>query len=134
VAGQDRLPSETTAGGTVQGWIFYDAECSICQASRNRWGAMLTRRGFEWVPLQTAGAADRLGIAETSLLEEVKLLLPDQRVLGGIDAWACLLRSVWWLWPLGLLLSLPGCHAVGQVCYRWLARHRSCLGGPCRVR
>lgn len=106
----------------------------MCRASRNRWGGMLARRGFEWVPLQTPGAADRLGIPETGLLEEMKLLSPDQRVLGGIDAWACLLRSVWWLWPLGLLLSLPGFHAVGQACYRWIARHRACLGGQCRLR
>ena len=128
-----------------RGWVFYDAECDLCRNGVARWGSVFALRGFEWRPLQTiihpscaplgegGGAAERLGIDDAGLREEMKLLLPDGRVLGGIDAWRVLFRSVWWLWPLGVLLALPGFHAIGAACYRWIARHRYRLGGQCRV-
>jgi hypothetical protein len=94
-------------------------------------GKIFARRGFEWVPLQTPGAAKRLGISEAALLDEMKLLLPDNHVLGGIECWIHLFRSVWWLWPIGTLLSLPGFNALGRACYRWVARNRYCVGGKC---
>jgi predicted DCC family thiol-disulfide oxidoreductase YuxK len=114
-----------------RGWIFYNAECPICRRSRKVWGGIFARRGFEWLPLQTPGVANRLGLSETAVLEEMKLQLPSGRVLGGIDSWVVLFRSVWWLWPLGAMLSLPGFHGLGQACYRRIARNRYCLGGRC---
>jgi predicted DCC family thiol-disulfide oxidoreductase YuxK len=97
-------------------------------------GGLFTRRGFEWVPLQTPGLAGRLQIPEAALGEEMKLQLADGRVIGGIDTWGHLLRSIGWLWPLGFALSLPGIHFVSQICYRFIARNRYCLGGKCFVR
>jgi predicted DCC family thiol-disulfide oxidoreductase YuxK len=98
-------------------------------------GRMFNRRGFVWVPLQTPGAAERLGLSETALLEEMKLQIADGRVIGGIDSWIALFRSVWWLWPVAFLLSVPGIHALSRTCYRWLARNRYyCFGGKCHVR
>jgi predicted DCC family thiol-disulfide oxidoreductase YuxK len=116
------------------GWIFYDAECPICLRGLRVWGQVFGRRGFEWLPLQTPGAAGRLGLREAELLREMKVQLPDRRVLGGIDSWIHLFRSVWWLWPVGMLLSIPGFHRLGQACYRWIARYRYCMGGKCRLR
>ena len=123
--------AEHTEREWVSGWIFYDAACPICRSSLRMWENIFRRRGFTWVPLQTPGAAGRLGLPEAALLEEMKLLLPDHHVLGGIESWIWLFRSVWWLWPLGTLLSLPGCNTLGRGCYRWLARNRYCLGGKC---
>jgi predicted DCC family thiol-disulfide oxidoreductase YuxK len=97
-------------------------------------GRIFAKRGFEWLPLQSPGAASRLGLSQTALLEEMKLQLADGRVMGGIDSWIELFRSVWWLRPISLLLSLPGLHWLGSACYRWLARNRYCFGGKCSVR
>ncbi len=116
-----------------RGWIFYDAECPVCRMGRKVWGEVFDRRGFRWAPLQSPGAVTRLGLAETTRLEEMKLQLADGRVLGGIQSWIELFRSVWWLWPIGFLLSLPGFHAVGRGCYRWIARNRYCFGGKCSL-
>lgn len=116
-----------------RGVVYYDAECAFCARNVARWGAVFTRRGFRWVPLQTPGAAERLGPAGDSLREEMKLSLPGGRVAGGIDAWAVLTRSVWWLWPVGVLLALPGIHWLGARGYRWVAEHRHCLGGVCTL-
>lgn len=122
-----------TDNNAIAGWVFYDAECDFCLRSVARWGRLFARRGFVWKPLQSPGAAAQLRVTEAELYAELKLLRPDSRVLGGIDAWTTLMRSVWWLWPLGALLTLPGLHAAGAWTYRWVARHRHCLGGACRL-
>jgi predicted DCC family thiol-disulfide oxidoreductase YuxK len=109
--------------------VFYDADCPGCRQGVARFGAPFARRGFLWRPLQTPGAAAHLGITDAARREEMTLLLADGRILGGLDAWCALFRSVWWLWPLGALLALPGARALAAAAYRRIARHRYCIGG-----
>ena len=111
--------------------MFYDAECLFCVACVKRWGGLFARRGFEWLPLQTPGAAMRLGVTAIQLREVMWLQLADGRTHGGVDAWARLFRAVWWLWLLGALLSLPGFRWVGAFYYRHIALNRHCLGEMC---
>jgi predicted DCC family thiol-disulfide oxidoreductase YuxK len=125
--------TEKTENNGIRGWIYYDAACPLCRAGRRVVGRLFARRGFQWVPLQSPEAVPRLGLPETALREEMKLQLPDGQVIGGLDSWIILFRSVWWLWLVGFLLSLPGCHALGQVGYRWIARNRYCFGGICGI-
>ena len=117
----------------VRGWVFYDAECRFCVAGMKRWGGLFARRGFIWLPLQTPGTATRLGVTEGQLLEEMWLLLADGRRTKGAEAWAVMMRSVWWLWPLGVVISLPGINVIARAIYRWVARNRRCLGGSCKL-
>ena len=63
----------------------------------------------------------------------MKLLRADGRIVGGVDAWAVLFRSVWWLWPVGAMLGLPRVRWFGGVGYRWVARNRYCLGESCEL-
>jgi predicted DCC family thiol-disulfide oxidoreductase YuxK len=115
------------------GGIFFDAECRFCVGSRQRWGLIFERRGFVWLPLQTPGTADRLGITESQLHAEMWLQLADGRNYSGVNAWSVLMRRVWWLWPLGAMLALPGFNAIGRAGYCWIAAHRHCLGGACSI-
>jgi predicted DCC family thiol-disulfide oxidoreductase YuxK len=108
----------------VKGCVFYDADCPLCSRAHSLFGRLFAQRGFPWRPLQTPGTASRLGLSEAALRQEMKLELANHQVLGGLDSWLVLLRSVWWLWPAGALLSLPGLHRVGQAGYACLARHR----------
>jgi len=115
------------------GWVFYDAECRFCVAGMKRWGGLFARRGFEWLPLQTPGTAARLGVTEARLYEEMWVQTDDGRVVRGVNAWSTLMRRVWWMWPLGVLLAVPGINAIGGLVYRWVARNRYCLGGSCKI-
>jgi predicted DCC family thiol-disulfide oxidoreductase YuxK len=128
-----RLPSAAaiTPSQNARGRVFYDAECAFCRRSARRWSGFFARRGFDWVPLQTPGTPARLGVGEAELRREMKLLRADGSVAGGVDAWGELFRSVWWLWPVGAVLSVPGVHSLGALIYRWVARNRYCFGGRC---
>lgn len=117
----------------VRGWVFYDAECRLCVRGVRRWGGLFARRGFVWVPLQTPGAAAQLGIPEGRLWEEMWLRMADGRVVSGVASWSEMLRAVWWLWPLGVLLGLPGIRYFARFVYRWIARNRYCFGGRCAI-
>jgi len=117
----------------ARGWVFYDGECPVCAGSVARFGGIFSRRGFVWLPLQTPGAAARLGMSEAALREEMKLLRADGPVCGGADALAALLRAVWWLCPLGVLMAVPGLRHLARLGYRWLARNRYCFSGTCQL-
>lgn len=116
------------------GWVFYDAECPLCVAGVRHIGGLFDRQGFVWRALQEPGTAAKLGVTQSDLLGEMKLLLADGRVVGGADAWSALFRSVWWLRPLAWLMCLPGLHGLGHAAYRFIARNRYCLSGACRRR
>jgi predicted DCC family thiol-disulfide oxidoreductase YuxK len=115
------------------GWVFYDGECGFCVDSQRRWGGLFARRGFVWLPLQSAEAPRRLGAHAATMRGEMKLLLANGDVAGGIAAWAVLFCSVWWLWPAGVLLGWPGVRWLGGLGYAWLARNRYCLDGSRRL-
>jgi len=61
------------------------------------------------------------------------LQLADGRKFSGINAWSVQLRRVWWLWPVGAVLALPVFNAMGRAVYRWIAKHRHCIGGVCNI-
>ncbi len=115
------------------GWIFFDAECRFCVAGRRRWGKVFERRGYVWLPLQTPGAAARLGVTQDQLMAEMWVLPARGPSLCGVNAWIELMRHVWWLSPLAFFLALPGINGLGQVVYRWIARNRRCIGGTCAL-
>jgi predicted DCC family thiol-disulfide oxidoreductase YuxK len=117
-----------------RGEVFFDAECPLCMRNAKRFSGLFERRGFQWLPLQIPGTAQRLNISETELRTEMKLLRADGRLLGGIDTWICSLRAVWWLWPLGIFLQIPGIHCLAEIVYKWIARNRYCFGGQCKIR
>jgi predicted DCC family thiol-disulfide oxidoreductase YuxK len=120
-------------GGKPTGWIFFDAECRFCVASRCRWGRIFERRGFVWMPLQTPGTAERLGATPELLMAEMWVLPAGAAPLNGVSAWILLMRHVWWMKPLAVALDLPGIKRLAQAVYRWIARHRYCIAGQCRI-
>lgn len=113
------------------GLVFYDAFCPLCLNLLERLGPIFRRRGFEFVPLQEPWVAEALAMTEAEIRREMKLQLADGRIVGGIDAWRELARVVWWLWPVGVLLGVPGVGRLARAGYLWLAGNRYCLSGIC---
>jgi hypothetical protein len=98
-----------------------------------RFRPWLVGRHFELMPLQTPWVRTRLGLLDSGLLDEMRLLLPDGKVFGGVDALIEISRHYWWTWPLRQLTRLPGIKNLLRLGYQWIARHRGCTGGACLV-
>jgi len=87
-------------------------------------GAVWRRRGFEFVPLQSETAHVILGLAADTSEDELKVQLTEGRILGGADAVAVLCKAVWWLRPVGWMLSWPGVRGLARRLYRGMACRR----------
>ena len=115
------------------GWVCYDSECPRCRRWLRRVERPLIRSGFNFVALQTTWVKTRLNLGNHDPLTEMRLLFPDEQVLGGADAAVFLMRHVWWLWPLWLLSRIPGTMPVFRAVYRHIAANRHCASGACSV-
>jgi predicted DCC family thiol-disulfide oxidoreductase YuxK len=127
------MASVMTDHERLAGSVFYDGECSICLGGARRFGPLLARRRMDCVPLQSAGACEKLGIREEERLVEMRLRLVDGTVLGGAAAVVEIARRIWWAWPIWALSRVPGAMRIMRAAYGWFARHRGCADGVCRI-
>jgi predicted DCC family thiol-disulfide oxidoreductase YuxK len=125
--------TEITDKKKFEGWVLYDADCRDCVRWVRRFHSALTRRRFELLPLQTPWVRARLGLTDSKLLTEMRLLEPDGTVFGGADAVREIARHFWWTWPFRQLSRIPAAMSFFRVSYRWVARHRYCIGGKCEI-
>ena len=117
----------------IAGWVLFDADCRFCRTLADRFGPLLRRRHLDLVPLQTPGVRERLGLNDTELLAEMRLLTPTGVVYGGADALLSIARQIWWARPVCWLAGVPGVTPALRKAYAWFARHRYCLGRTCTV-
>ena len=119
------------AAARARGEVYFDATCPLCLSLLARFGDRFRRGGFRFVPLDTPGVADTLGVSAAELSRTMHLRLAGGEVLKGVEAWRELFRAVAWLRPLAGLLGWPGLNGLARAGYRWLAANRHCLSGVC---
>ena len=113
---------------------MYDADCPWCARVVGWCGDALARRGFAVAALQEPRARARLGLPAEELMAEMKLLRADGAVFGGAEALLELARHFAVLAPLRWAARWPSVRrGLGQA-YAWVARHRPCAKGGCRMR
>ena len=117
----------------VNGWVLYDGDCTFCVRWLHLWSPVLCRRGFEIDALQADWTVEALGMTHEELLRDICLLTAAGSVYGGADVYLYLARRIWWLWPFGVLLSLPGFNALIWAGYRWFRANRHCISGRCEL-
>jgi predicted DCC family thiol-disulfide oxidoreductase YuxK len=107
-----------------RGTLFFDGACGMCTRSRdvllrvNRTGKLQTEA------LQSHGAAQRLGVAPTELLESVRWLDPSGAVYSGAEAAnAALSAALGTRIPLRVY-RIPGVRVLEDAIYRWVAANR----------
>jgi alginate O-acetyltransferase complex protein AlgI len=113
--------------------VLYDGECSICRRAAHRLAPVLKPYRFTFAPLQTPWVQIRLGLASGTPLTEMALLTDDGRAFGGAEAIVEIARRIWWAWPLFAFARLPGVQPVLDAAYRFIAIHRNCSNGACRL-
>ena len=116
----------------IRGWVLYDGDCTMCTDLALFFKNQLEHRGFVLAPLQTDWVRKCLCLPEEQLLSEMRVLTPNGSLIGGADAIVHLCRFIWWAWPYYAVAQLPGIRQTFRMGYRWIARHRRCIGGSCR--
>ena len=108
----------------MSGILFFDGACGFCTRSVN-FLLRLDRTGeLKTEPLQGAGAADRLGIQPSQLLESVRWLDSSGDMYTGAEAAnAALSAALGTRLPL-MIYRLPGIRSLQEAVYRWVADHR----------
>ena len=122
------LTSEFTdsKGRHARGWLFFDADCAFCVKIVRAVAPALQKRGFALAPLQDPRVGALLGLSQSELLLEMRLLLSNGQQIGGADAAVALAHEIWWARPLVWLSNLPGMMQLLRRAYRWVAAHRKC--------
>ena len=115
---------EAMNNGRMSGILFFDGACGMCTRSvelvlRLNWTGEL-----QIEPLQSAGAAERLGISPSQLLDSARWLDSSGVVYSGAEAMnAAVSSAIGTGLPL-LLYRIPGMRFIQDAIYRWVAAHR----------
>ncbi len=115
-----------------RGLVCYDGECPLCRRLVSRFGPALRRSGFQFVTLQMPSIQRRLGIYDVP--DEMKLILPNGKILGGVDAVIALTEA------LGLDQDLANSarsivmRPLLDLLYKLIAKHRGCAANACQIR
>jgi predicted DCC family thiol-disulfide oxidoreductase YuxK len=118
----------------LHGWLLYDASCGICVRLMRLVEPVFVRRGFGAEALQSAWVKNNIGLNETALVADFRILLVDSRRIDGADAYRYLFRRVWWLTPLYMFSELPGCKTIFDRMYRLVADNRWRISRACGIR
>lgn len=108
--------------------LIYDGDCGFCTTSV-RTIERFVRPDAQSVPFQQVDL-EALGIAQERAEYEVLLVGADGRVHGGAQAFAHLLATARFPWPvLGLPIRIPPFRWLAHGVYRLIADHRHQLPG-----
>lgn len=114
--------------------VLFDSHCRICKRFT---GLLLLLDPLRRLHAATYhDAAIRRKYAPRIPVEKLDTVLhvrfPDGRILTGYDAFRRITHHLPPLWPLALLLALPGSTAIGRFVYHQISSRRSCVNGACR--
>ena len=114
--------------------VLYDADCRYCIRLAEGFRPILARKKFQLAPLQAPWVRQQLGLDETNLLSEMRLLKANGEVFGGADALVEISRKYGWAWPLCQLARSPLFMRWMRAGYGWVARNRPCANGACAMK
>lgn len=114
-----------------RGIVCYDGACPLCMNLIGRWGNRMRRAGFRLAPLQLPAIQRRLGI--TRVPDEMKLITPDGRIIGGADAVVSIAEGLGLSHDLARGARSPLIGPLLRQLYAVVAKHRSCASDACHL-
>jgi predicted DCC family thiol-disulfide oxidoreductase YuxK len=115
----------------LRGLLLYDRDCRWCRRLVSLSRGTLARHGFAYAALQSPWAQRRLAL--DGVPDEMKLLLPHGRVLGGARALVAVAGALPWSRPLAASARLAPVMAALDASYRFVAAHRGCRAAVCAL-
>src|SRR5215470_7803844 len=88
-----------SSSAPYRGWILYDGSCGFCYWWVHFWQKVVAKRGFALKDLQTALADGTLTIEKDRLLDDIRVLDAEGRLICGADAYLYVAKRIWWALP-----------------------------------
>lgn len=116
--------------------VFYDQLCPLC----NRTVIILNhfdifkRIEFKTAQQHAAAYPELMGIDQKTLLTDLYALDNHKNIYHGVDTYRHILMKMGYLYPLGIILGLPGIYQLANRQYRLIADNRSrqaCTNNTC---
>jgi predicted DCC family thiol-disulfide oxidoreductase YuxK len=129
----------TTRHHPARDTVLYDGQCRFCRSQIAILRALDLTGRFSFTSLHDPSvASDFPEIAPEDLHRQMYVVDVRGLARGGADAVRYLSRRLVLLWPLALLLHIPGTMPIWHRLYAFVARHRlkiagSCDDGTCRL-
>ena len=89
------------------GFILYDDSCRFCRRWVPSLETVLGKRGLAIALLQFKWVTEQLSSSQKDLLSDLRQLLTDDSQLRDADVYRCVMRRIWWAYPLYVLASAP---------------------------
>jgi alginate O-acetyltransferase complex protein AlgI len=124
--------TDSTENWTSHEVVFFDGSCSLCRTGSSWLERMLRRHHVAFMPLQSPQACRLTRLPQEELNREMKLRLPDGRVIGGVDVLLHLAEAVWWMRPIAWTARVRIIHRTLGILYRFVAVHRRGLSAAAR--
>jgi len=128
-------PTRTTPARDT---VLYDGQCRFCRSQIALLRRLDLSGSLHFTSLHDPAVPDVFPeLSRDDLLAQMYVIDTAGRARGGAEAVRYLSRKLPLLWPLAVLLHVPGTLPLWQVLYRFVARHRmriagSCTDGTCR--
>ena len=101
----------------------------MCLRLKKHLTGTFEKRGYIWESLQADWVGRATGLTRNELMAEMKVLTAESEIIGGVDAWIYLARTVWWMYPLYVLGKVKWIYPGLDLFYRGLVARRYCIGG-----
>jgi uncharacterized protein len=125
--------SQLPPNENVKGWILYDGACGFCSWWIPFWKPTIQGAGYDSAPVQASWVRDNLKMTHLELTQDIRLLFRDGRMMNGADAYLHIMKRVWWLAPIGLILSLPLLRWLTWQFYKNFNSNRFLISKICRL-
>ncbi|MCX7412304.1 MAG: DUF393 domain-containing protein [Planctomycetia bacterium] len=123
----------------VRDTVLYDGQCRFCRSQIALLRRLDLGGSLHFTSLHDPAVPEVfLELSRDDLLAQMYVIDTAGRARGGAEAVRYLSRKLPLLWPLAVLLHIPGTLPLWQALYRFVARHRmriagSCTEGTCRL-
>ncbi len=106
--------------------FYYDEECPLCNRTKIVLGHLDYFRAIEFKGVQTYGYEDnRLkDYSKDELLDNIYSITKSNKVLHGINTYRASFKYIIFLFPLYIVISIPGIYHLGRWIYKKVAEIR----------
>lgn len=119
--------SDTTESKVV---VLFDGQCNFCRSQINVLKRLDGKHRIEFVSLHDPLVQERYSdLTYEQLMDQMWLVTPQGKKLGGADAVRYLTLLLPILWPVAPLMHIPGSMPIWRFLYRQVAKRRYKLAG-----